>query len=85
MNSWNSNWILVQKTLFLAVESIICLMRDVELQEEAAEQAKLEAAKGGLDMLERVEDLKEMLQHAKEANDMVAFLFNCVFLFSTII
>lgn len=60
-------------------------MRDVELQEEAAEQAKLEAAKGGLDMLERVEDLKEMLQHAKEANDMVAFLFNCVFLFSTII
>ncbi|XP_015088166.1 rab11 family-interacting protein 3 isoform X3 [Solanum pennellii] len=61
-----------KKTLFLAVESIICLMRDVELQEEAAEQAKLEAAKGGLDMLERVEDLKEMLQHAKEANDMHA-------------
>ena len=60
-------------------------MRDVELQEEAAEQAKLEAAKGGLDMLERVEDLKGMLQHAKEANDMVGFLFNCVFLFSTII
>lgn len=61
-----------KKTLFLAVESIICLMRDVELQEEAAEQAKLEAAKGGLDMLERVEDLKGMLQHAKEANDMHA-------------
>lgn len=61
-----------KKTLFLAVESIICLMREVELQEEAAEQAKLEAAKGGLDMLKRVEDLKEMLRHAKEANDMHA-------------
>lgn len=61
-----------KKTLFLAVESVICLMREVELQEVAAEQAKLEAAKGGLDMLKRVEDLKEMLRHAKEANDMHA-------------
>ncbi|KAJ8543181.1 hypothetical protein K7X08_005704 [Anisodus acutangulus] len=61
-----------KKTLFSAVESVICLMREVELQEEAAEQAKLEAAKGGLDMLRRVEDLKEMLRHAKEANDMHA-------------
>ncbi|KAK4731905.1 hypothetical protein R3W88_024893 [Solanum pinnatisectum] len=61
-----------KKTLFLAVESIICLMREVELQEEAAEQAKLEAAKEGLDMLKRVEDLKEVLRHAKEANDMHA-------------
>lgn len=61
-----------KKTLFLAVESIICLMREVELQEEAAEKAKLEAAKGGVDMLKRVEDLKEMLQHAKEANNMHA-------------
>lgn len=75
----------MQKTLFLAVESIICLMREVELQEEAAEKAKLEAAKGGVDMLKRVEDLKEMLQHAKEANNMVAFLFNYVFSFATII
>ncbi|CAN4091584.1 unnamed protein product [Withania somnifera] len=49
-----------KKTLFLAMESVICLMREVELQEEAAEQAK------------RVEDLKEMLRHAKEANDMHA-------------
>lgn len=61
-----------KKTLFSAVESVICLMREVELQEEAAEQAKLEATKGGLDMLRRVEDLKEMLRHAKEANDMHA-------------
>ncbi|KAM3325961.1 hypothetical protein P3S67_001087 [Capsicum chacoense] len=61
-----------KKTLFSAVESVICLMREVELQEEAAEQAKLEAANGGLDILRRVEDLKEMLWHAKEANDMHA-------------
>lgn len=61
-----------KKTLFSAVELVICLMREVELQEEAAEQAKLEATKGGLDMLRRVEELKEMLRHAKEANDMHA-------------
>ncbi|KAJ8547504.1 hypothetical protein K7X08_011090 [Anisodus acutangulus] len=36
-----------KKTLFSAVEFVICLMREVELQEEATEQAKLEAAKGG--------------------------------------
>lgn len=62
---------MVQKTLFLAMESVISLMREVELQEKAAEQAKEEAARGGFDILIRVEDLKQMLQHAKEANNMV--------------
>lgn len=61
--------------MFAAMESLISLMREVELQEKAAEQAKEEAAIGGLDILRRVEDLKEMLKHAKEANDMVAFHF----------
>ncbi|XAR61228.1 hypothetical protein NMG60_11034873 [Bertholletia excelsa] len=61
-----------KKTLFSAVESVIGLMREVELQEKAAEQAKEEAVRGGLDILTRVEDLKQMLQHAKEANDMHA-------------
>ncbi|XP_019188660.1 PREDICTED: uncharacterized protein LOC109182882 isoform X2 [Ipomoea nil] len=61
-----------KKTMFVAMESLISLMREVELQEKAAEQAKEEAAIGGLDILKRVEDLKEMLKHAKEANDMHA-------------
>lgn len=47
------------------------MMKEVELQERAAEQAKEEVAKGGLDILMRVEELKQMLGHAKETNDMV--------------
>ncbi|CAL5425282.1 unnamed protein product [Camellia sinensis] len=61
-----------KKILFLEMESIISLMREVELQEKAAEEAKEEAVRGGLDILTRMEDLKKMLQHAKEANDMHA-------------
>ncbi|CDP03603.1 unnamed protein product [Coffea canephora] len=61
-----------KKTLLSALETVISLMMEVELQEKAAEQAKQDAANGGLEMLKRVEDLKQMLQHAKEANDMHA-------------
>ncbi|XP_059660521.1 uncharacterized protein LOC132306928 [Cornus florida] len=61
-----------KKTLFSAVESVISLMREVEDQENAAEQAKEEAIRGGLDILTKVEDLKKMLHNAKEANDMHA-------------
>ncbi|PSR86053.1 Alpha-taxilin like [Actinidia chinensis var. chinensis] len=61
-----------KKALFSAMESVLSLMREVELQEKAAEQAKEEAVKGGLDILGRVEDLKQMLQHAKDANSMHA-------------
>lgn len=62
---------MMQKTLFSSMESLINLMREVELQEKAAEQAKIEAALGGSETLIRVEELKKMLEHAKEANDMV--------------
>lgn len=61
----------MQKTLFLAMESVMGMMREVELQEKAAERAKEEASKGGLDILVKVEELKQMSAHAKEANDMV--------------
>lgn len=47
------------------------MMRDVELQEKSAELAKEEAIKGGLDILDKVQELKQILAHAKEANDMV--------------
>lgn len=66
--------ILVQKILFQTMQSIMNLMKEVELQEAAAEQAKEEAARGGMDILVKVEELKQMLPHAKEANDMVVHL-----------
>ncbi|KAI9180514.1 hypothetical protein LWI28_005557 [Acer negundo] len=59
-----------KKTLFLAMESIMNLMREVELQEKAAEESKAEATRGGLDILLKVEELKQMLAHAKQINDM---------------
>ena len=70
----------MQKTSFQAMQSIMILMREVELQEEAAEQAKEEAARGGLDFLVKMEELKQMLPHAKEANDMVVHLLITAFL-----
>uniref|UniRef100_A0A2P2LLI7 Uncharacterized protein LOC8266776 n=1 Tax=Rhizophora mucronata TaxID=61149 RepID=A0A2P2LLI7_RHIMU len=61
-----------KKTLFSAMESVMNMMSQVELREKAAEQAKEEAARGGLDILVKVDELKLMLAHAKEANDMHA-------------
>lgn len=61
-----------KKTLFSAMESVMNLMREVELQEKAAEEAKAEATSGGLDILYKVGELKQMLTHAKQANDMHA-------------
>lgn len=49
-------------------------MKQVEVKEQAAEQAKVEAARGGMDLQNQAEELKRMLQHAKEANDMVLIL-----------
>ncbi|KAJ9696246.1 hypothetical protein PVL29_008469 [Vitis rotundifolia] len=63
-----------KKTLFSSMDSVMNIMREVELQEKAAQQAREEAARGGLEILTRVEELKEMLQHAKEANGMVVYL-----------
>ncbi|CAL1362039.1 unnamed protein product [Linum trigynum] len=61
-----------KKTLFSAVESVMNKMREVELKEKEAEQAEKEAATAGLDIQVQVEELKKMLSHAKEANDMHA-------------
>ncbi|KAF8015275.1 hypothetical protein BT93_H0931 [Corymbia citriodora subsp. variegata] len=61
-----------KKTLFSAMESVMNMMKEVEEQEEAAEVAKEEAARGGLDIFSKVEELKQMLAHAKEANNMHA-------------
>ncbi|XP_042047057.1 uncharacterized protein LOC121792969 isoform X2 [Salvia splendens] len=61
-----------KKTLFTEMESVINLMKQVEVEEQAAEQAKTEAERGDIDLLNQVEELKRMLQHAKEANNMHA-------------
>ncbi|XP_050237678.1 uncharacterized protein LOC126687241 isoform X2 [Mercurialis annua] len=61
-----------KKTLFLAVDSIMNMMRQVELKEKAVEEAKEEASCAGLDILAKVDELKQMLSHAKETNDMHA-------------
>lgn len=54
-------------------------MREVELKENSVEQAEEEAAHGGLSILINVKELKQMLQRAKEANDMVLYLYINVF------
>ncbi|EEF29311.1 conserved hypothetical protein [Ricinus communis] len=61
-----------KRTLFLSMESIMNMMRKVELQEKAAEDAKEEASSAGLDILTKANELKQMLEHAKDANDMHA-------------
>lgn len=61
-----------KKTLFSSMESVINMMKKAEDLETAADEAKEEAVKGGLDILSKVEELRKMLLHAKEANDMHA-------------
>ncbi|KAM2904657.1 hypothetical protein COP2_004347 [Malus domestica] len=54
-----------------AMESIISMMREVEVQEKAVDIVQEEASRGGLDIMVKVEELKQMLAHAKDANVMV--------------
>ncbi|KAG2267558.1 hypothetical protein Bca52824_062113 [Brassica carinata] len=61
-----------KKTLLAVMDSVTNLMKEVELEEKDAEKSELEAARGGLDTLEKVEEFKKMLKHAREANDINA-------------
>ncbi|XP_022847351.1 uncharacterized protein LOC111369878 [Olea europaea var. sylvestris] len=61
-----------KKTLFSAMESVIIMMKEVELKERTAALAKMGAAEGGADILDRVEELGQMVKRAKEANEMQA-------------
>lgn len=61
-----------KRTLFSSMESVINMMKKAEDLETAADEAKEEAVKGGVDILAQVEELRKMLLHAKEANDMHA-------------
>lgn len=59
------------------------MMREVKLLEERRKQAKEAATIAGQDILAKVEELKEISRHAKEANDMVfvLFLYACFFFY----
>ncbi|KAL8214925.1 hypothetical protein R6Q57_004374 [Mikania cordata] len=61
-----------KKTLVEAMSSVVDLMREVESKEKAADQAKAEATHGCLDILVKVNEVKQALSRAKEANDMHA-------------
>ncbi|CAN8295802.1 unnamed protein product [Cochlearia groenlandica] len=61
-----------KKTLFTVMETVMKLIKEVELQEKDAAKSEEEAATGGLDTLEKVQELKKMLEHAKEGNNMHA-------------
>ncbi|KAK4766035.1 hypothetical protein SAY87_007677 [Trapa incisa] len=61
-----------KKNLFSAMESVINTMKEVEERERAADQAREEAAHRSSDVWRRIEELKRMIQSAKEANDMHA-------------
>ncbi|KAJ1262876.1 hypothetical protein BS78_09G142400 [Paspalum vaginatum] len=58
--------------LLPSLELITKMIEDVELLEENAKVAKHESSVAGTGILTKVEELKEMLTHAKEANDMHA-------------
>ncbi|PWA68154.1 hypothetical protein CTI12_AA310680 [Artemisia annua] len=61
-----------KQTLVLAMNSVVELMKEVEVKEKAAEEVKEEATKGCSVILSKVEELKQALIRAKEANDMHA-------------
>lgn len=65
---------IVQKTLASALESVINMVKAVELCEERAKQAKEEVIMAGQDILTEVEDLKQMVKHAQKSNDKVVHL-----------
>lgn len=67
---------MAQITLRSAKDSLVNLMSEVELKEKSVEQARQEATRGGLCTFARVEDLRQMVQRAKEANDMVVYSFH---------
>uniref|UniRef100_A0A0A9D938 CUE domain-containing protein n=1 Tax=Arundo donax TaxID=35708 RepID=A0A0A9D938_ARUDO len=58
--------------LLPSLELVTKMIEDVELLEEEAKVAKHESSVAGTGILTKVEELKEMLTHAKEANDMHA-------------
>ncbi|MFS7941473.1 hypothetical protein Hanom_Chr06g00476671 [Helianthus anomalus] len=63
------DYLMLQNTLVMKMESVIKLMREVECKEKAAEQAKEEAAQSSLDILVKLDECRKALQHAEETKD----------------
>lgn len=61
-----------KEMLIESMELIRSLRAEADREEVAAQRAKEEAAKGGVDILSKVEELRKMLSRAKETNDMHA-------------
>ncbi|XP_076894777.1 uncharacterized protein LOC143547174 [Bidens hawaiensis] len=60
-----------KNSLDLKMESVMKLMREVECEEKAAEQAKEDAAQSSLHVLVKLDECKKALRHAEETNDML--------------
>ncbi|ONK62835.1 uncharacterized protein A4U43_C07F8620 [Asparagus officinalis] len=58
-----------KKKLVSGVESVVNMMKEAELLEGRAKQAKEEASLAGQNILTRVEELKQMSQHAQQTSD----------------
>jgi hypothetical protein len=61
----------IQNDLLPSIELVTKMIEDVELLEEKAKVAKHELSVAGTGILAKVEELREMITYAKEANDMV--------------
>lgn len=50
------------------------LMREVECEEKATQQAKEEADRSSFDILVKIDERKQAKLHAEETNDMVCLI-----------
>lgn len=55
------------------MQSVVSKMRELEHKEKCVEKAKEEAAYGESKILAKVEGMKQIVAHSKEANDMVEY------------
>nr|GEU57878.1 hypothetical protein [Tanacetum cinerariifolium] len=60
----------LMQTLMLAMNLVVDLMKEAEVKEKDAKEVKEKATEGSSDMLSRVDELKQALIWAKEANDL---------------
>ncbi|KAK9055790.1 hypothetical protein SSX86_026875 [Deinandra increscens subsp. villosa] len=61
-----------KKTMVLKIDSVTSLMKEVEYQETAAEQTKMEAAQIHSDIMLKVYEVLDMQQHVNNKNDMLS-------------
>lgn len=72
--------LLEQEALISSIEEIRVLRLMTDQAEYAARQSREEAARGGLDVMAKVNEMRKMLSRAREANAMVSYWTCCYFL-----